>query len=125
MTNYSKRLSDSWQDTVALIFGLWLIASPWALGFTGISAAMWNAVIFGGLIVLMALMALVDFHEWEEWADMAIGLWLIVSPWALTFAATGRGLPADAATWNFVVLGLLTMGLAIWSLMAHRHRQIA
>ncbi len=125
MTNFSKRLSGSWQDTIALILGAWLIASPWLLGFTGVSVAMWNAVLFGALIMVMALMAIFNFHEWEEWADMVIGLWLVASPWTLGFARTYDVMSTNAATWNFVVLGLLTIAMAVWSLMSHRQRMIA
>lgn len=125
MTGFSKRLSDNWQDTIALILGLWLMASPWILGYAGVSIAMWNAVLFGALIVLMAVMAIVNFHEWEEWADIIIGLWLVVSPWALGFAMAYAAGPAGVATWNFVVLGLLTLGMALWSLMAHRQHMTA
>lgn len=119
MTNFWKKLSESWQDTVSLILGVWLVLSPWVLGFTMTEAAMWNAVAFGLLISVMAVLALVEFHEWEEWADMAVGLWLVVSPWVLGFAMTmGAG---SATTWNFVVVGILTLGMAAWSLRDHRH----
>lgn len=125
MTSFSKRLSDNWQDAVALILGVVLIASPWIMGFAGVSVAMWNAVLLGALIVLMAVMAIVNFHEWEEWADIAIGLWLVVSPWALGFATAYEVGPTGAATWTFVVLGALTLAMAAWSLMAHRQHMVA
>lgn len=120
MTNFWKKLSESWQDTVSLILGVWLFLSPWILGFTATEAAMWNAVAFGLLIIAMAVLALVEFHEWEEWADMAVGLWLVVSPWVLGFAVIAAG-AASVATWNVIVVGLLTLGLAAWSLRDHRH----
>jgi peptidoglycan/LPS O-acetylase OafA/YrhL len=126
MTSFGKKLTDNWQDTASLILGVWMILSPWILQFTGTPAAMWNAIVFGVLIAVMALMALVDFHEWEEWADMAIGAWLIVSAWVLGFAMTEAAAGAQggayAATWNFVVVGILTLGMAAWSLFDHRHR---
>lgn len=129
MSSFWKKISDNWQDSISLILGLWLILSPWALAYTGIDAALWNAVAFGALIAIMAVMALVAFHEWEEWTDMAIGLWLIVSPWVLGFAMTEGGADpamatgADAsaaATWTMIVIGVLTLGLAAWSLRDHR-----
>ena len=124
MTNIWKKLTDNWQDCASLVLGVWLLLSPWALGFTGVDAALWNAVLFGVLIAVMAIMALIDFHEWEEWADMAIGLWLIASPWVLGFATmvTGAEGGAYAATVNVVVVGALTFGMAAWSLRDHRHR---
>lgn len=124
MTNFWKNLTHSWQDTVSLLLGVWLIFSPWILGFTGTPVAMWNAVLFGVLIAIMALMALIEFQEWEEWADMVIGAWLIVSPWVLGFATMyatdGAMTGAYGASWNFIAVGVLTLGMAAWSLFDHR-----
>ena len=124
MTNFWKKVTDNWQDLFSLVLGVWLLLSPWRLQFTAIDGALWTAVLFGILIAVMAVMALVDFHEWEEWADMAIGLWLIASPWVLGFATmvTGAEGGAYAATLNVVVVGALTFGMAAWSLRDHRHR---
>lgn len=118
MTNFMKKLTDNWQDGLSLILGLWLIVSPWVLGFTGIGAAMWNAVVFGIVVALMALAALTTFRDWEEWTDMAIGAWLAISPWVLGFATGTEG---SALTGNFVVAGLLVLAFSAWSLVGH-HR---
>ena len=44
-----------WQDWANLVLGLWLVLSPWILGFSGTSSATWNAVILGLLVCLLAL----------------------------------------------------------------------
>ena len=44
-----------WQDWANLVLGLWLVLSPWILGFSGTSSATWNAVILGLLVGLLAL----------------------------------------------------------------------
>ena len=44
-----------WQDWANLVLGLWLVLSPWILGFSGTSSAAWNAVILGLLVGLLAL----------------------------------------------------------------------
>lgn len=124
MTNFTKRLTDNWQDGLSLILGVWLVASPWVLGFAMLQGATWNAVIFGLIVALMALAVLIEFHEWEEWADMAIGAWLAVSPWVLGFTMEAGGAEAGSsvATANFVIVGLLVLGMAMWSLIGHRGR---
>ena len=43
-----------WQDWANLVLGLWLVLSPWILGFSGTSSATWNAVILGLLVGLLA-----------------------------------------------------------------------
>lgn len=124
MTDFWKKITENWQDSINLLLGVWLFFSVWILGFAGIPAAMWNALVFGAVIAIAAYMALVRFQEWEEWADMAIGVWLIVSPWILGFAAltTTPELAAGAvaATWNFVLVGIATFLLAAMSLRHHR-----
>ncbi len=39
-----------WEEWVNVVLGLWLIASPFVLGFTGVTEAMWNHIIVGLLI---------------------------------------------------------------------------
>jgi len=47
-----------WEEWVEGALGLWLIASPWLLRFSGEQVAMRNAVISGVVIVALALWTL-------------------------------------------------------------------
>ncbi len=38
-----------------IILGVWLILSPWILGFSSLNLAFWNCVILGSGIILFAL----------------------------------------------------------------------
>ena len=108
-----------WQDWVNLLLGLWLVASPWALDFTGVPHAGGTAVILGLVIAVIASWALVQFERWEEWVSIVLGLLLIVTPWLVGFAAMEASPGAESAstaTWNFVVVGVLVGGSAIWSM---------
>ena len=59
---------------------------PGLLGFSGETAA-WNAWISGALLAAMSARAVVAFAEWEEWIELALGIWILASPWVLKFAA--------------------------------------
>jgi hypothetical protein len=109
MATFAETLSKRWQDVVSLVLGVWLVVSPWALGYAGETMAAWNAYIFGVIIAVAAIAALVAFHEWEEWVNAVIGLWLIVSPWVLGFSGLA------AAMWNFVAVGVIVAVLAAWA----------
>ena len=37
------------------------------------------------LVVAISIAAWIAFADWEEWAALALGLWLIASPWNLGF----------------------------------------
>lgn len=39
-----------------VILGLWLIISPWVLGYTATTAAFYNALIVGVLVAVFALL---------------------------------------------------------------------
>lgn len=41
-----------------LLLGLWILISPWALGFSSYNTAMWSNVVTGVLIVVCVLWGL-------------------------------------------------------------------
>ncbi|NMG46208.1 hypothetical protein GPA22_21030 [Aromatoleum toluvorans] len=99
-----------WQDPVNLILGVWLGVSPWAFSYAMEAAPTWNAVMAGALIAALALFELIKVAAWEEWASVAIGAWLVASPWILGFAGV------TAAMGNAVLVGLVVAVLALWAL---------
>jgi len=111
MVDIGKRLTAQWKDAVNVVLGLWLIASPWALGFAMDQAPTWNAWAVGVVIAVAALAALVAFNKWEEWAEVPLGAWLIVSPYLLGFSTMMN------PTINQALVGVIVAGLAIWSAM--------
>jgi hypothetical protein len=114
MDKFRSILSRQWRDGVNVVVGLWLIASPWALGYATLTTPAWNAYVVGVIIAVAALAALFAFHAWEEWVSVALGAWLLVSPWLLGFAAT------STALWNQLVVGLIVGALALWSALSMR-----
>jgi hypothetical protein len=68
-------------------FGLFLFISPWLFAYVSERARLdiWTT---GAAIAVLSIAAIVAFSDWEEWANLLLGLWLIVSPWALGFAHT-------------------------------------
>jgi hypothetical protein len=118
MEKFWSTLSRQWQDTVNVVLGLWLIVSPWVLGYAVQTTPAWNAYVLGVVIAVAAVAALVSFHAWEEWVNVALGAWLVVSPWILGFAAS------TTALWNQIVVGIIVGGLALWSAMATHDRPV-
>ncbi|ESY79122.1 hypothetical protein X740_18780 [Mesorhizobium sp. LNHC221B00] len=106
-------------DVVNLIAGIALVLSPWYLGFAAETYAAWNAWIAGAVIALIAVGALVAFHAYEEWANLAVGLWTLVSPWALGFSGLA------AAMWAHVIVGIIVAALAAGSLWFFGNRPLS
>lgn len=45
---------QAWEEWTLLILGVWLVISPWVLGFYGDGNATWNMVIVGILTIIFA-----------------------------------------------------------------------
>jgi predicted ferric reductase len=112
MSNIKDKLAAQWKDAVNLILGVWLIISPWILGFVTDYTPIWDAWVIGVVIAIAALAALISFNQWEEWVNAVLGVWLVLSPFILGFAHQ------TYATWNNVVVGVIVAILALWSAMA-------
>jgi len=57
----------AWEEWVSVAFGIWLVISPWLLGFSALVAAMWNAVIVGVVVAALALWALSTDKDIGGW----------------------------------------------------------
>lgn len=98
-----------WEDWASWALGIWLVLSPWGFFYDQETRAVENAVAVGALILVAEVVELSIFRDWEEWINVAVGAWLVVSPWVL-------GIVSVAARWNFVVIGVLVLGLALYEL---------
>jgi len=88
MTATTKKLRrESVLDIYTLVLAGFLFLSPWLFAYTRGFVRM-DAWIAGALLFAVALAAVVAFAEWEEWLILAVGLWLLASPWILGFTHT-------------------------------------
>src|SRR5258708_13998113 len=67
-----------WQDVASLLLGVWLVLSPFALGFAG--AAVWITIVLGLCVILFAIEGFVIPSYLEEWGEILLGLPLVVAP---------------------------------------------
>jgi len=105
-----------WQDAVDLVLGVWLFVSPWALRFYGaLPGSSGNFFIVGVAMVVFAIVGLNARWLWQEWVNLALGVWLIVSPWLLGFQAN------VAARDDALLVGIVAAVMAVWALL-ERHR---
>ena len=110
MATRSLSLPKHWEDWANLVLGIWLLVSPWLLPGAGEEqVAMENAVAIGFLLVLAQVATLVSFRTWEEWGNVALGAWLVISPWVLGIAS-----PTFQA--NFVIVGALVLAMSLYEL---------
>lgn len=106
-------IAGRWQDWANLVLGSWLFVSPWALDYAGTTAA-WNAHGMGAGIVVFAVMAAYIPKSWEEMINTLLGIWLVVSPFALGFSADER------IALHTVVAGILATAFAVWAMSSDK-----
>jgi hypothetical protein len=96
-----------------VVTGAWLVIAPFLLGYASYGPARTNDVVVGILVALLAAgRAFGHTGAWAAWANVALGAWLVVSPYMLRFA--GHGVSGN----NDTVVGLLVIGFALWSAFA-------
>lgn len=103
----------SWTNVV---LGLWLIAAPFLLGYSGLTRAAYEDVLLGIGIASLALWRAVGPETREmagvSWLVATAGAWVAIAPFALGYEA------ASAAVGNDVTVGIVVLGLAVWRALA-------
>lgn len=94
-----------------VLAGVWLIISPWIVGYED-ADALWNPIAFGAIVTTLGLArAAGAFRQtWLSWVNAAIGIWLFASAFWLADSAE--------ASWNVGIVGTIVFLLAVWSAAA-------
>ncbi len=113
--------TQRWQDQFIVLLGLWLFISPMALDYAPGSPEALNAYAAGAIIALLAAFDLYKTYVWAVLLNLALGVWMAVSPWVLQV----EGVPSIMS--NFVLVGVAVVVLALWELRSdpELHRQWA
>jgi SPW repeat-containing protein len=78
---------ESVLDVYNLALAMLLFVSPWLFaGAKGVPAM--NIWASSAAVAAISLAAIFAFANWEEWANLALGIWLVISPWVLGFTHT-------------------------------------
>jgi SPW repeat-containing protein len=91
-----------------VLAGIWLIISPFVLGYAGADAT-WNPIVFGAIVGVLALARLAGGVRAAgvSWINMAIGVWLFISAFWLA--------SSSQASWNVGILGVIVFVLGAWA----------
>jgi hypothetical protein len=99
-----------WQDPVNACVGVLVLVSPWLAGYALVQPAVANAVIVGTFLFTICVAAAIIGRPWVECAVVAVGAWLLASPWALAFAD-------ERARRSAIILGSLVLVLGLGALV--------
>ncbi len=123
----------SWEDWLGMLLGVLIVLSPWIptqsheFVDANRNLVVLNTLTVGVLVLGLAQLQYVARQRWEEVAEIAVGLWLIASPYI--FGYSGEGL---LRFWHSSLGGLVVLLAALqlwqdWELsdqeMTHRGQQ--
>jgi hypothetical protein len=94
-----------WSQIPLLVLGLWLIVSPFSLGYRSV-LLIWSDMISGFLVIALAVIAFRTKHVWAAWTNTFVGLWLAFAPIAFRT-------PDAAAYANDTLIGMLVVTFAV------------
>jgi len=102
--------SLSW---LVVLAGAWEVIAPFVLGYTIAAGALWDAIILGiGLVILAGWAALSNEASTIRslnWINVILGVWLIIAPFLIGYTSFA------AALWNDIIVGIVVVVLAGWA----------
>ncbi len=99
-----------WESGTNVLLGLWLILSPFFFGY-GSGRELGSDVFAGAAIALLAAFRTFGrgVGDWADWLTALLGIWVIVSPWALGYAGN------TAHAFNDVMVGTIVLAFSLVS----------
>jgi hypothetical protein len=78
----------TWQvlEGLSFLVGLFVAASPWIVGFAGLTTLAANNFIVGGALALLAIAFASAYGHTHgiAWVTPALGVWTIIAPWVVS-----------------------------------------
>ena len=93
-----------------LLIGLWLVISPFILNYSANGGSEVSDITVGLAILLLGSIRLIESDlrsNWAGWTSAILGIWLIISPFALAYPSN------SPAMWNDVVAGIVLLFIAM------------
>lgn len=90
-----------WAQAINVLLGIWLMAAPTTLGYSGLAAN--SDHIVGPLVATFACIALWEVTRALRWLNLPLGLWQVVAPWLFDYPT--------AAAINGTIVGIAVAAL--------------
>lgn len=101
----------TWEDYVGIVLGVLIGMTPLIAGETTNQVALYNALVVGIFVLMLASFELVQLRRAEEIEELLCGGWLIASPFVFGYAGAGQ-----LRWWHFA-LGALVAIIALLELV--------
>jgi hypothetical protein len=106
MDKARRKAPGAWASWLNVLLGIWLIVSPFALGYSGAAGiATWNSVILGVGVIVLAYFAATSASAVPSWWNILLAIWLVISPYVLSYDGMLR--PEENIMGIGMVIGVL------------------
>ena len=105
-----------WEDVTMMLLGAAILVSPMFFETLDNTTVIAVTALVGAAIVVLAGLEQLALRRWEEYLALMLGVWMIVSPFALDYAGPLR-------IWH-VVLGAAVVLLAVLEIWQDRNRSL-
>ncbi len=102
-----------WAQWINALIGVWLIISPWTLGYSQDSGALWFSIIVGAILLIVSIWAAVQseikgWASWQSWIALLMGVLAIIESFSFKFS-TGT-------MWTDIILGVVVIILDLFAM---------
>jgi len=98
---------------VVVVLGVWEFIAAFVLGYLASTAALWDAIILGIALVVLAGWAALSNQTATikslSWVNTVLGVWLIIAPFILGYSKL------TGALWNDIIVGIVVAVLSVWA----------
>lgn len=109
-----RMIKRNLEDVGELGVGVWLLVSPFLLGYAANVEATLTAVTVGALLMLTTQLVIARPARWAEYFNLIMAALLIASPFIFGFSSLA------AATINSIATGVLLAGFCVIGLVQQR-----
>ncbi len=106
---------------VIALGGLWEIISPFVLGYSNNTGALWDSIIIGIVLLVLGVWSALTTNPGTarvlDWINFILGLWLIISSFVLGFSSIA------IAMWDLIIVGIIVAVLGIVAALSVRRTE--
>jgi hypothetical protein len=104
---YTVRRGGLSTGLALILTGIWLMASPFLLGYYHHGTAMLNDIIVGLITIIIAVATTMAPYSYRalEWLNSYIGFWLMAAPFVLGYLSYQYPKSGAVPMWNDLICG--------------------
>ncbi len=105
---------------IIALAGVWMIIASFVLGYGVSTPPFWDALIVGIIFIILgawaALTSQVGTDRTLDWVNAIVGLWLLISPFVMSYTNL------IAPLYNDIIVGIIVIILGVWAAVTVEHQ---